>query len=97
MQHTRSKVDMTISHDGARGHNVDFHAYISVNSVSFCAFRVQLNRQFVKEMIIQLVKKEALVIESNQFRTCAPPAIAILSKHDPAVVSVGLTCDLHVG
>lgn len=78
---------MIINQDGASGHNVDFHAYISVKSASFCAFSVQWKHQFVKEMIIQLVKNDALVIESNQFRTCTPPAIVILSKLKPMVVS----------
>ena len=75
-----------MSQDGARGHMDDFHAYISENSSSFCARSAIWNRQLVKEMIIQLVKKEALVIEINQFKTFEPPAICPLVNIRPSTL-----------
>lgn len=74
IQQTSRKIEINISHAGARGHSEDFQAYISVKSGSFCAFSTRWNRQLTKEMMIQLVKKEALVIEINQFKTVKPPA-----------------------
>lgn len=67
-----------MSHPGARGHADDFHAYTSVNRGSFCALRAAWKRQFVNEMMIQLQKNEALVMEINQFNVSRPPADEIL-------------------
>lgn len=74
IQQTNKKIEINVSQAGASGHNEDFQAYISVKSGSFCASSVRWNRQLTKAMIIQLVKKEALVIEISQFKTVKPPA-----------------------
>lgn len=74
IQQTNKKTEISINQAGARGHKVDLHAYISVKSGSFCASSVRWNRQLTNAMMIQLVKKEALVIEISQFKTVSPPA-----------------------
>lgn len=74
-QDTSSSREISISQPGASGHAEDFQAYTCWKSGSFWALIDLWNRQLVKEMMIQLQKKEALVMEINQFKTTRPPAI----------------------
>jgi hypothetical protein len=67
-------IEISINQAGARGQASDFQAYVSEKSLSFWALRAQWNLQLVKEMMIQLLKKDALVMEISQFRTVSPPA-----------------------
>lgn len=67
---------MDMSQTGAKGHIEDFQAYNPENNGSFWAARVLWKRQDVKATIIQLIKNEALVIETNQFKATTPPATA---------------------
>lgn len=75
IQQTNKNMELIINQAGASGHSDDFHAFTSVKRGSFCASNARWNRQFTKEMMIQFVKKEALVIEINQFKTVKPPAV----------------------
>ena len=76
MQQIRRSVDIVMSQTGARGHMLDLHAYKFVNKVSCWASRALWKRQEVKETTIQLMKNEALVMETNQLSAVVPPAKA---------------------
>lgn len=65
-------MEIVISQMGAVGHATDFHAYTCEKSASFCAASAWWNRQEVKEIMIQFMKNEALVIDNSQLNTSAP-------------------------
>ena len=60
---------------------VDLQAYKFVNNVSCWAARALWKRQEVNETTIQLIKNEALVIETNQLSAVVPPAKAQSQCH----------------
>ena len=66
---------MNRSHRGANGQARERQAYSCVWRGSFCALRTWWKRRLVMAMIAQLTKKDAEVMEINQFRTVLPPAI----------------------
>ena len=68
---------------------LDLQAYKFVNKVSCCAARALWKRQEVKETTIQLIKNEALVIETNQLSAVVPPAKAQGQCHHNAMGGTG--------
>jgi hypothetical protein len=57
---------------GARGHRVDVQVYCSPNRLRFWALTAAWKRNEVRAITAQLVKKDALVMETSQFRTRFP-------------------------
>jgi hypothetical protein len=68
-RHTNSKSETASTKIGASGHHLDDQAKGSANSVRPCALTAARNRKDVRPMTAQLVKNEALVIETSQLRT----------------------------
>jgi hypothetical protein len=57
---------------GARGHRVDVQVYCSPNRLRFWAFTAAWKRNEVRAITAQLVKKDALVMDTSQLRTRFP-------------------------
>ncbi|GMG53254.1 unnamed protein product [Aspergillus oryzae var. brunneus] len=74
-QQTSNMRETNMSQAGVEDQNVDFHPYVSLNSISFWALGAQWKCQLVKAMMPQLVKKDALLIAISQFSTVTPPAV----------------------
>jgi hypothetical protein len=71
-RHTKSKSETANTKMGASGHHLDVQAKGAENSVRPCALIAALKRKDVRPITAQLVKKEALVIETSQLRTSYP-------------------------
>jgi hypothetical protein len=57
---------------GARGHRVEVQVYCSPKRLRFWALTAAWKRNEVRAITAQLVKKDALVMETSQFRTRFP-------------------------
>jgi len=66
---TKSMSETSSTQIGASGHHLEVQAKGSVKGVRPWALSAALKRNDVKPMTAQLVKKEALVIETSQLRT----------------------------
>ena len=65
---TKSMSETSSTQIGASGHHLEVQAKGSVKGVRPWALSAALKRNDVKPMTAQLVKKEALVIETSQLR-----------------------------